>query len=143
MAKFPRIQRTCPVKNALSDYMDGDVCRICDRQVFDLDSMSDSERMAFMSACKDEVCVSYKLPLRKVAAAVALSAMALPAAAQDTLLELDSGVGAYDELPKCAEDFDEIIIMVGGIKDPGNVEYIETAEDLETPELPVVYEEDA
>ncbi len=143
MARFPKVQRPCPVKNALSEYMDGDVCRLCERQVFDLNAMSDAERQAFIASCTDEVCVSYKIPLRGLAAAAALSAAAvsMPAAAQDTLIQLESGPAGYEELEKCVDEFELIEIFVGGIKDVSDVEYIDTEEDLEIPELPVAYED--
>ena len=146
MARFPKIQRPCPAKDKLAEYMDGDVCRLCERQVFDLNSMTDDERMAFMASCTGEVCVSYSLPLRKLAAAAALpaAAVSMPAAAQDTLIDFESNQAEYEELPSCADDFDLIeIIIVGGIKEPSNVEYIDTEEDLEIPELPVTYEDKA
>jgi len=143
MARFPKIQRSCPVKNSLAEYMDGDVCRLCERQVFDLNGMTDDERQAFIASCTDEVCVSYKIPLRGLAAAAALGAAAvsMPAAAQDTLIELGSTQAGYEELEKCVEEYQLIEIWVGGIKEPAKVEYIDTEEDLEIPELPVTYEE--
>ena len=146
MARFPKVERPCPAKDKLAEYMDGDVCRLCDRQVFDLNSMTDDERTAFMASCTGEVCVSYTLPLRKLAAAAALSAAAvsMPAAAQEALIDFDTNQAGYEELPSCADDFDLIeIVIVGGIKDPTNAEYIDTEEDLEIPELPVTYEDKA
>ncbi len=144
MAIFPKVQSPCPVKNSLAEYMDGDICRLCERQVFDLNAMSDAERQAFMASCTGEVCVSYKIPLRGMAAALALSAAAvsMPAAAQDALVELDGNAAEHQNLEKCLDEH-EIIewVTVGGIKDTTDVEYIDTEEDLETPELPVTYEE--
>ena len=144
MAIFPKVERHCPVKSSLSEYMDGDMCRLCERQVFDLNGMSDAGRQAFMASCTDEVCVSYKIPLRGLAAAAALGAAAvsIPAAAQDTLVELEADQAGYEELEKCVDEFQVIEwIIVGGIKDPTEAEYIDTEEDLETPELPVTYED--
>ena len=143
MARFPKVQRNCPVKNSLAQYMDGDVCRLCERQVFDLNGMTDDERQAFMASCTDEVCVSYKIPLRGLAAAAALGAAAvsMPAAAQETLIGLPSDQAGYEELEKCVEEYQLIEIIVGGIKDVTDVEYIDTEEDLEIPELPVSYED--
>ena len=76
MAIFPKVERQCPVKDTFSNYMEGDVCRLCERQVFDLNTMSDPERKAFMASCSDEICVSYKIPLRGLAAVAALGAAA-------------------------------------------------------------------
>ena len=67
----------------------------------------------------------------------------MPAAAQDTLVELDADQASYEELEKCVDEFQIIEwIIVGGIKDPTQAEYINTEEDLETPELPVTYEDE-
>lgn len=144
MAVFPKIQRKCPVASTLSEHMDGDVCRLCERQVIDLNGMTDSERKTFVASCKDEICVSYRIPLRNVAAAAALSAAAvsMPAAAQDALVELGPDPAGYEELENCVEEYQIIEwIVVGGIKKPSDAEYVDTEEDLETPELPVVYED--
>ena len=125
MAVFPKIQSPCPYKGNLAAVMDGDFCRACSRQVFDLTAWSDGERRDFLAGCAEEVCVSYRLPLRPAiaAAALAVAAIATPAAAQtedDEVLEM---------------------IVVGGIKDPAAVEYVEHPADAALPELPVVYEE--
>jgi predicted Fe-S protein YdhL (DUF1289 family) len=124
MAIFPKIQSPCPYKGNLSDIMDGDVCRLCKREVFDLTAMSDNERVAFMKSCASEVCVSYRLPVRLAAAAIAVAAMAAPTVAA-----------------ACADATEEMIVTGGGIKDPANVEYIRDTTDHAVPQIPVVYED--
>ena len=47
---FPKIQSPCPYKGNLADVMDGDVCRLCKREVTDLTALGDDERVAFFSA---------------------------------------------------------------------------------------------
>src|SRR5665213_4627527 len=74
MALDPKIQSPCPYKNNLAAIMDGDVCRMCKRHVFDLSGMSDVERDFLIKGCKDEICVSYKFPIRPAIAAAALAA---------------------------------------------------------------------
>ncbi len=125
MAVFPKIQSPCPYKSDLRAVMDGDFCRMCERHVFDLTAWSDDERVAFLAGCEEEVCVSYRLPLRPAvaAAALAVAALGVPTAA-------------------AANADDELAIIVGGIKDTQFVEYVETAEDRARPELPVVYEDE-
>jgi len=120
MALFPKIQSPCPYKGNLSDIMDGDVCRVCERQVFDLTDMTDAARVAFMKGCTGEVCVSYKMPV--FAAAVAIAAITAPLQAA------------------ACESTETIVVTAGGIKDPAHVEYIENASDRAIPTLPVVYE---
>ena len=127
MAIFPRIQSPCPYLGQLSAIMDGDMCRVCKRQVFDLTDMSDDQRMAFMKGCSGEVCVSYRLPVRPalVAAALAVAAIAVPTAAA-----------------ACSDATDiETVETVGGIKDPANVQYVKDTSSDAAPVLPVVYED--
>ena len=70
-------------RTLLSAIMDGDVCRLCKREVFDLGAMSDAGRAAFLKACAGEVCVTYRMPIRTAlaAAAFAAAAVAVPTAA--------------------------------------------------------------
>lgn len=126
MAMFPKIQSPCPYKNQLATIMDGDMCRMCDRQVFDLSGMSDGERVSFLNGCAEEVCVSYRFPVRPAlaAAVLAIATIATPMAA-------------------AAQDYDVVEIIVGGIKDTANIEYVQDAADSAIPELPVVYEDGA
>lgn len=121
MPIFPRIQSPCPYKSDLAAVMDGDMCRMCNRQVFSLDAMSDGDRVAFLAGCKEEVCVSFRLPIGPAIAAAALAAAAVPSAAM-------------------AEDTDSMLIVVGGIKDPAHVKLTENVADAAIPDLPVVYE---
>jgi hypothetical protein len=122
MPLFPKIQSPCPYQSQFAAIMDGDMCRMCNRQVFDLTAMDDDGRIAFFAGCKEEVCVSYRLPLHPAIAAAALAA---------------SAVG----LPSAAAAQEQVItVTAGGIKDPANVRFIEQKADRAIPELPVVYE---
>ncbi len=123
MAIFPRIQSPCPYKGDLSAIMDGEVCRLCKREVFDLTHMSDGERVDFMEGCTGKVCVQYRFAARPaVAAALVAAAIAAPTAA-------------------AACDATEVmVIMGGGINDPAHAEYYDPSADAAIPPLPVVYE---
>jgi predicted Fe-S protein YdhL (DUF1289 family) len=123
MAIFPKIQSPCPYIDQRASIMEGESCRMCKRQVFDLTHMSDGERVAFMKSCSGEVCVSYKFPVRPAlaAAALAVAAIAMPTAA-------------------AACDPTEVEVWMGGIKDPANVQYVQSPVASTIPELPVVYE---
>ena len=125
MAIFPKIQSPCPYLGELSQIMDGDMCRACKRQVFDLTGMSDDQRVAFMKGCSGEVCVSYRLPMRAaLAAALTVAAIAVPTAAA-----------------ACSDAVEEtIVVTAGGIKDPANVQYVKDNSSDTAPQLPVVYE---
>jgi predicted Fe-S protein YdhL (DUF1289 family) len=126
MALYPKIQSPCPYKNNLAAIMDGDVCRACKRQVFDLSNMSDDQRVSFIRGCKDEVCVSYRIRPAIAAAAIAAAIVAVPTAAA-----------------ACSDATQEETVFVGGIKDPAHVTFVENPGDKAIPELPVVYEDAA
>ena len=134
MAQFPKIDSPCPYKADLAAIMDGDFCRMCKREVFDLNAWSDGERVAFLKGCETEVCVRYTLPVRPALAAAALAAavIALPVAAQEPTV-------VYGDIAVPDEDYD--MIIVGGIKDPKAVAMVEDPTDANLPELPVVYDD--
>jgi predicted Fe-S protein YdhL (DUF1289 family) len=130
MAMFPKIQSPCPFIDRIDTVMDGDFCRQCKRQVFDLNGMTDGERVAFMKGCSSEVCVSYRLPVgRAMAAAVTAAVLVTPVAA------------SAQQAPVDPSQLEAIVVTIGGIKDPANTEYIQDAADAAIPELPVVYED--
>jgi predicted Fe-S protein YdhL (DUF1289 family) len=82
MPLFPKIASPCPFVNRLDEIIDGDVCRMCSRKVFDLTDMTDGERLAFLAGCEEEVCVSYSIPLRNALQAAAIAAaLTVPSAA--------------------------------------------------------------
>jgi predicted Fe-S protein YdhL (DUF1289 family) len=124
MALFPKIQSPCPYLDRLSSIMDGETCRVCKREVFDLTDMSDGERVAFMKGCRGEVCVSYRISARSAIAAAALAvAIGTPAAAI------------------ACDDVDFVVVSGGGIKDPANAQYVQVPDGKAAPNLPVVYED--
>ena len=123
MAVFPKIQSPCPYRDRLAAIMDGDVCRMCHRQVHDLTAMDDAARLAFLKACEGEVCISYRAPARIALAAMAVSAaVAIPVAAA-----------------ACPPT--EVMIVVGGMRDPTHTELVQDKHDAAIPALPVVVEE--
>ncbi len=133
MPLFPKIQSPCPYKGRLSDIMDGDLCRLCKRQVVDLTDMADRERVAFLAGCAEEVCVSYRLrPALAAASLIALLGAPAAAAAQEA---------APAQLPESMDFPEAELIIVGGINDPTQAQFVETSEDASLPELPVTYEE--
>lgn len=138
MAKFPVIQSPCPIKNELAAFMDGDVCRKCNKQVHDISDWSDDERVALIENARTDLCVSYRLPVKRALAAAALTAaaaaMPMAAAAQDVSAEV-----AYEDEFAAGG----IPIIVGGIKDTSKVSFVENKEDKNLKNLPVEYEEEA
>lgn len=150
MAKFPKIQSPCPYKSDLAAVMDGDFCRMCERNVFDLTGWTDGERVAFLAGCQEEVCVSYRLPVRSMlAAATIAAAVALPsaAAAQDGVGDVSlmpaMAAASRDVAATQAAAMQEFDIFVGGIKDPANAEFVDHEAEATLAALPVVYEDDA
>ncbi len=138
MSLFPRVQSPCPYKGKLGDIMDGDVCRLCHREVHDISDLSSAARQALVADCADELCVSYRVPVKSALAAMALGAsMATPAFAQiDEVLAVE-GEPASGEY--CLEDQ---YIIVGGLKNPGAVEWLTADLDTSLPDMPVVYDDE-
>ena len=139
MAFFPKIQSPCPYKTDLASVMDGDFCRMCKRTVFDLSHMSGEEKMAFLSGCTEEVCISYRFAPAIAAAALA-AAVPTAAAAQDLGPAVPDAAAIAASTAEIAA-LDEQQIIVGGIKDPRHVQYVEDPADRDVPQLPVVYED--
>jgi predicted Fe-S protein YdhL (DUF1289 family) len=140
MSLFPRIQSPCPYKGNLSDIMDGSLCRLCKREVFDLTALSVGERQALLNGCETEICVSYAVSARSVLAAAAmgvgLAAMTAPAFAQQT--EQAGPVAAV------AEDTTEYMdIIVGGLRAPKDAQWVKDEPVSDAPALPVIYDDPA
>ena len=108
---FPSIDSPCPLKSLQLPESGNFDCSTCKREVHDLTTMNEQQRVDFLQACEGKICVSYSVKktnhLKKVAMAglfvVTASGMALPAAAQ---------VG--DDLE--SDFYDEI--LVGGVHNP-------------------------
>jgi predicted Fe-S protein YdhL (DUF1289 family) len=141
MGLFPKIQSPCPYKDNLSAVMDGDFCRMCKRNVVDLTAMDDKDRVAFLSACETDICVSYSLPIKRAAKAAALVTAAaaissMPIAAQE------AAPAAHDMAAE--ESYEDMDIIVGGIRPDHEITEMNTAEDAKDKvmaELPVVYDD--
>ena len=140
MAFFPKIQSPCPYKADLAAVMDGDFCRMCERQVFDLSHMNSEEKQAFLSGCAEEVCISYRFSPAIAAAALA-AAMPAAASAQDLGPAVPDAAAIAASTAEIAAMEEGMQIFVGGIKDPRNVQYVEDPSDRDVPQLPVVYED--
>ena len=138
MPLFPKVQSPCPYRRNLAAVMDGNFCRMCQRQVVDLTAMSDDGRKAFMAGCKEEVCVSYRVPMRVAATALAAAGM-LPAAA---IAQEVPASGAAEIVEADLPEADYGMIIVGGITDPADVEFTDDPADQALPELPIVYEDE-
>ena len=137
MSLFPRIQSPCPYKGRLSDIVDGDICRLCDREVHDITDLSVAARRALVAGCSGEICVSYKVSAKSALAAMALSAsMATPAFAQVDEVLANNGEPTSGEY--CLDDMQ---IIVGGLKAPGAVEWLTADLDDSLPDMPVVYDD--
>ena len=139
MAFFPKVQSPCPYKSDLAAVMDGDMCRMCRRQVIDISDWTDAARRELIAGCKDEVCVSYRL-VRPALAAAALAAAAIPTAAAAQ----DMAAPPAAVAPAAAEEVvtEDMYVTVGGINDPANAEFASAEELAAIPEVPVAYEDD-
>ena len=123
--------------------MDGDMCSKCNRQVHNLDAMSELERTAFLATCEAEICVSYSIPLRRTiaAAAVGASLMATSAAAGEAATDYQPTPISTSTV-QATEHPAVMYVIVGGVKNATTADYIDTEEDLHIPEISVIYEDD-
>ncbi len=74
MSLLPLIQRPCPYLDRLDAVMDGDHCRMCRRDVYDLTAMNDTERTAFLAACGGDACIRYTFSAKPALAAALIAA---------------------------------------------------------------------
>ena len=140
---FPRIEKPCPYKANLAAVMDGDFCMMCSRSVIDLTAMSTTDRRHFLSSCESEVCVSYSFRPALAAAALAATAMAIPTAAAAQTVEPVAVAEPAQPDDAVAADAEDMMIIVGGIRDPKNAELVENPLDETLPALPVVYDDES
>jgi len=122
MARFPIIDSPCPLPQDELAGIAGH-CGRCGKTVHSLDGMDDAERSAFMSKARGPICVSYRLPMRIGAAALAL-ALAAPVFGQDSPPPCEAQ-------PRAATQ--DIVITGGTVREPSDAQW---SEDLSVPELP-------
>jgi hypothetical protein len=147
MARVPVIESLCPIVGKRMPVGASEHCSQCDRAVFNLNQMGESERRAFMRGCNGGVCVAYtvKIPARRGLLAATLAAAALvslpaaadvpsePAAAEAPVEKATPADGAA--LPTSDEYYEGEII--GAVLDPQDAEWIDDGKDA-PPALPVV-----
>jgi hypothetical protein len=138
MKFFPKVYSPCPYKGALSDIMDGEICRLCKREVHDLTDMAEDFKRALFDSCTEDLCVTYRIDMRPALAAVAVGAGVMA----PTALAAKDNAGTI--APYAAEDSGERVVVVGGgtrrsASDWQSDEDIRQAHNLQT--LPVVYED--
>lgn len=153
MARFPKIDQPCPL-DADAQRNIQDHCGRCGKTVHCLDGKSDAERSEFMRQARGPVCVSYRLkagfgaalalslagPVAAAGQAEAATVLtpqqaAAPAAANP--LNLPAGPASTLQSPLPGEESSELIelVMVGGISNPDEAEWVE--DDTSLPELPM------
>jgi len=154
MARFPVIESPCPIADKQLPVGTSEHCTLCDRQVHNLDLMTDGARREFMSACSGKVCVAYtmripagRLPVRnRGLAAATLTAAAIasmPLAASESTGqeavppsgEMSPLPGAQPALPNCDEYYE--YILVGGVSHGDQAEWVDDGKDA-PPELPTI-----
>jgi predicted Fe-S protein YdhL (DUF1289 family) len=149
MPIYPKIQSPCPYQDKLAAIMDGDMCRLCQRQVFDLTDWSDGERVSFLSSCQEQVCVSYRVPARSAIAIAALAAAALPSALAAQATSAPAPVATVTSAELAAQTTNaeqampagEIVVLGGKMLAPGDARYVEVPADEALPALPVAYDD--
>ena len=143
MQFFPKVDSPCPYKGALSDILDGDICRLCKREVHDLSGMAEDAKRALFDGCADDICVTFRIDMRPALAAIAVGAgVMVPTAlaAQDD----PQAVALVSEGYLAEESGEEsMMIVVGGARrasaDWQSERDIRQSHSQRT--LPVVYED--
>lgn len=161
MACFPKIDQPCPLGIDEQKRIDG-YCGRCAKTVHALDALDQNQRRSLLREAQGPICVSWRRPAARglgvglgAALAVSMSASAFaieglpggnavepmqsPAATSAPSLLGDEAKG-----PECDEKAHaaapepppmEMMVMVGGVSDPGNAEWVD---DSDLPDLPMV-----
>lgn len=154
MARDPRIDSPCPLKQAEQLRIDGH-CGRCDKHVHALDGLDDAQRHALFAAAKGPLCVSYRMRVNRAPALGAAMVVMFSASAAmagqdcDEAKPLYQSVGSApveqlvnleeaDEGKDAVERFDTLVM--GGIESAADAAWID---DENLSDLPVVVESES
>ena len=136
MARFPRIDRPCPLSADEQRAIAGD-CARCGRPVHSLDGLDDAARQALLSAARGPMCVSYRTPAVGLAAIaltlVAGAAMAGSPSASEGLTPAAAPASAVPVEPVVESPLE--LIWVGGVSEPQSAHWLD---ESDLPELPMI-----
>ena len=154
MSRFPIIDSPCPFRFASRPQPGRDHCGHCDRQVHNLDGMSNSQREAFMRSCQGKVCVAYtvqrKVARRSVSLGIGLAATMIGSTAMAGELISDTSTSAPNT-PVSTSVTDDLgtstlphIEVLGGVVNPGEARWTDESEisPTDSSELPEIGEMD-
>jgi hypothetical protein len=144
MSSFPKIDSPCPLRWNSAPAAGRDFCTQCRRRVHNLDAMSEAQRRALLAGCETDICVSYSVSRRRLAAAgIGLAAaLSFGAAAADVPTDR-SPVATPSVIPSepkadCATNDEAPLeieeIFVGGISSAREAEWVEASN---LPDLPL------
>jgi hypothetical protein len=127
MTRVPVITSPCPLRWNAAPQPGKDFCGQCQRRVYNLDTLSDAQRVAFLSGCDTKVCVFYTVRRPRAAAA----ALGFGLAAAGTLA---AGTAPAQEAPaenpvagEYCDPFEDIL-EVGGIVADDSLQWVDEAE---------------
>lgn len=158
MARVPAITSPCPLKWKKAPQPGMDFCGHCKRKVHNLDLMSYSERVTFLSGCKDKVCVSYtvkRVPIVPAIVGLSMAALAVTAtAAEPSSITTSDGklnwgpatkhecptLEAVKANPNYVESEDDMLL--GGVAAGDSLQWIDESE-LQKPSKEVLPDIDA
>lgn len=133
MARFPKIESACPLPTDQQRCLAG-FCGHCSKSVQRLDDMDDAQRAAWLAQASGPVCVSYRLPRPMIAGLAVAALLAAAPAIADQPDASQSGTNApAASAVDDGEDSELELIMVGGIAEPGEAEWID---ETGLPDLP-------
>ncbi|MCW3846121.1 hypothetical protein OF829_02650 [Sphingomonas sp. LB-2] len=130
MPLFPKIERSCPYLDRLDEAMDGDFCRMCKRNVYDLTGMTDPQRAAFLAACGGDACVRYTAFVRPAVAAALVAASAAVLVAEPAMAQ------RHEPIPPRALNPPYVPVLLGGVPPPVEVPVVLAGEPVPPPEPP-------
>jgi len=138
MSRVPVISSPCPLRWSAMPTPGQDFCGQCQRQVHNLDLMSDAQRNEFMQSCSGEVCVTYTvrrpLTLKKMALGLGLAASLASGgvAAQDAVdtkvieSKLLDAASEWKELE--SKEIDSVVVVGGTVLDPETSRWVDESE---------------
>ncbi|MEP6882773.1 MAG: hypothetical protein ABI866_12315 [Dokdonella sp.] len=150
MARVPRIDSPCPLKQAEQLRIDGH-CGRCNKHVHSLDGLDDAQRRALFAAAKGPLCVSYRMPVNRAPALGAAMAVMFSASAAMAGQDCDEAKPVYQSVGSAPVEqlviHDEseserldYVVVTGGVESAADAAWID---DGSLPDLPVVIESDS
>ena len=127
MTRVPVITSPCPLRWNAAPQPGKDFCGQCQRRVYNLDALTDAQRVAFLSGCDAKVCVFYTVRRPRAAAATlglglaAVGALTAGAAPAQEVQAENPVAGEY------CDPLEDVVITGGAVAD-ASLQWVDEAE---------------